>query len=97
MAMCLAQPDVAPRDRVGEEREKHEVGAGQVLRALYGELGGGVAEFVARGRLEQEIRVPPPTAGTGAPAVAGSRSRSAVAASATADLIVSMSGLTVIP
>jgi hypothetical protein len=52
---------------VGEEREKHEVGAGQVLRALYGELGGGVAELVTRGRLEQEIRVQPPTGRGGQP------------------------------
>jgi hypothetical protein len=41
------------RDRVGEEREKHQVGLGQVQRALYRALGGGVAELVARDCLEQ--------------------------------------------
>jgi hypothetical protein len=45
------------RDRVGEEREKHQVGLCQVQRALYRALGGdGVAELVARDRLEQGRR-----------------------------------------
>jgi hypothetical protein len=45
------------RYRVGEEREEHQVGLGQVQRALYrAPGGGGVAEFIARDRLEQGRR-----------------------------------------
>jgi hypothetical protein len=55
-----AAPGMAPeqrRYRVGEEREKHQVGLGQLQRALYRALdGGGVAELVARDHLEQNRR-----------------------------------------